>query len=184
MTIKFDLRDECDTNSVPQLCIKCSNDRRDREPGGDTDDASDGSGSGNSDDSSYGDSSDEGTSTMAGAMSGMTLTNGTTSMQTSITGGVTLPSSSGIASYRDPGARVASSSGGPVTAGSSSATRNVTPPHLRAKTVTASEASFVTGAKMSTRRAAPSVHTEQTSGNGKFAKVRSVRLHPLSTTSQ
>ncbi|KAK1064127.1 hypothetical protein LTR74_008907 [Friedmanniomyces endolithicus] len=170
------------------ICIDCSNTRRDTQPGGDS-----GDDSGNSDGSSYGggDSDDEGASTMAGTMSGMSLGGtgkGTSSYQTSATGGVRLAGSTGIASYMSAASRVASSSGGgggATSAGPSTATGG---------SVTASQASGTWSAHFkkttpssgwvtqgpsyaagASRRGAPLGAGEQSSGNGKFAKVRATQ---------
>ncbi|TKA83443.1 hypothetical protein B0A55_00358 [Friedmanniomyces simplex] len=182
------------------LCIPCSKRRRDTEPGGasdDDDNSSNSSGSRDSDDSCYGGgggaSDDEGASTMAGTMSGLSLhgtDTGTSSFQTSVTGGVKLAgATTGIASYTSAASRVASSSGvgagggGAAITGSSTAGGSVTPAQSGeqwpahwgkgAASVVGSEArSYSTGAIGSSRRAAPFVGSAQTSGKGKFAKVR------------
>ncbi|KAK0856919.1 hypothetical protein LTS02_010442 [Friedmanniomyces endolithicus] len=180
-------------NPDSAICIDCSNTRRDTEPGGDSGDDSGSDGSGNSDDSSYGggDSDDEGASTMAGTMSGMSLggtLKGTSSYQTSATGGVKLAGSTGIASYTSAASRVASGSGGGGGAG------NAGPSTMTGGSVTASQASgtwlaqfknttpasgwatqgpsYAAGAS---RRGAPLGAGEQNSGNGKFAKVRATQ---------
>ncbi|KAK1032070.1 hypothetical protein LTS16_017505 [Friedmanniomyces endolithicus] len=181
-------------NPDSAICIDCSNTRRDTEPGGDSDDSSGSDGSGNSDNSSYGgDSDDEGASTMAGTMSGMSLSGpgkGTSSYQTSATGGVKLAGSTGIASYTSAASRVASSSGGGGGGGAASAGPSTT----TRGSVTASQASGTWSAHFkkttpssgwatqgpsyaagASRRGAPLGAGEQSSGNGKFAKVRATQ---------
>ncbi|KAK0280019.1 hypothetical protein LTR35_008169 [Friedmanniomyces endolithicus] len=171
-------------NPDSAICIDCSNTRRDTEPGGDSRDGSGSDGSGNSDDSSYGggDSDDEGASTMAGTMSGISLGGtgkGTSSYQTSATGGVKLAGSTWIASYTSAASRVVSSAvpstttGGSVTASQASGTW----PAQFKKTTPASGwatqgPSYAAGAS---RRGAPLGPGEQSSGNGKFAKVRATQ---------
>ena len=123
-------------------------------------------------------------------MSGMSLggtLKGTSSYQTSATGGVKLAGSTGIASYTSAASRVASGSGGGGGAG------NAGPSTMTGGSVTASQASgtwlaqfknttpasgwatqgpsYAAGAS---RRGAPLGAGEQNSGNGKFAKVRAV----------
>lgn len=141
-------------------------------------DSESGSGGGSSDDSSY-DDDNEGAS-VAGTFSGMSISGtGSNSFQTSVTGGVAVPNSSGFTSHQSTVSPQASMSG----AGPSTMTGRVTPPHLRAKAPSsvyaASEASFVTGAGAAgpLRRAPSSTMGDRdpTSGGGKFAKLRAVR---------
>ncbi|KAK0257135.1 hypothetical protein LTS09_008041 [Friedmanniomyces endolithicus] len=166
------------------ICIDCSNTRRDTEPGGDSGDSSGSDGSGNSDASSYGggDSDDEGASTMAGTMGGMSLSGtrpGTSSYQTSVTGGVKLAGGTGIASYTSAASRVASSAGpstttrGSVTASQASGTW----PAQFKKTTPASgwATQGPSSAAGASRRGASLGAGEQSSGNGKFAKVRATQ---------
>ncbi|KAK4953211.1 hypothetical protein LTR10_008917 [Elasticomyces elasticus] len=164
-------------NPDKALCWECSKERGNIEPGGGSDVGSEsGSGGGSSDDSSY-DDDNEGAS-VAGTFSGMSISGtGSNSFQTSVTGGVAVPNSSGFTSHQSTASPQASMSG----AGPSTMTGRVAPPHLRAKAPSsvyaASETSFVTGAAGPSRRAPSSTMGDRdpTSGGGKFAKLRAVR---------
>jgi len=118
---------------------------------------------------------------MAGTMGGMSLSGtrpGTSSYQTSVTGGVKLAGGTGVASYTSAASRVASSAGpstttrGSVTASQASGTW----PAQFKKTTPASgwATQGPSSAAGASRRGASLGAGEQSSGNGKFAKVRAV----------
>ncbi|KAK5684391.1 hypothetical protein LTS10_004259 [Elasticomyces elasticus] len=153
-------------------CEACQTKKSRMEPGGVDSDVEAGSDDDDSDRTSGGGSDNEGAS-VAGTFSGISL-GGTSSFQTSNTGGVVLPTS-GFTSHQSTASQQASTSGaGPSTG-------RFSPPHLRSKgpssVYAASEASFVTGAAGRSRHAPSTTMGDRdpASGGGKFAKLRAVR---------